>query len=53
MGLYSVDPSDAGLRTGVTSMLDTGTAGALTYPNFARLIIPQPTKTFLHYSTSR
>lgn len=40
MGLYSVDPSDAGLRTGVTSMLDTGTAGALTYPNFARLIIP-------------
>ncbi len=40
IGLYSVDPVDAGLRTGVTSMLDTGTAGSLTYPNFDRFIIP-------------
>lgn len=39
IGLYSVDPVDAGLRTGVTSMLDTGTAGSLTYPNFERFII--------------
>lgn len=39
VGLYSVDPVDAGLRTGVTSMLDTGTAGSLTYPNFDRFII--------------
>ena len=39
IGLYSVDPVDAGLRTGVTSMLDTGTAGSLTYPNFDRFII--------------
>lgn len=39
IGLYSVDPVDAGLRTGVTSLLDTGTAGSLTYPNFDRFII--------------
>jgi dihydroorotase len=40
IGLYSIDPYQAGLRTGVTSMLDTGTAGSLTYPNMARFIIP-------------
>lgn len=39
VGLYSVDPVDAGLRTGVTTMLDTGTAGSLTYPNFERFVI--------------
>ena len=39
IGLYSIDPVDAGLRTGVTSMLDTGTAGSLTYPNFERFVI--------------
>jgi dihydroorotase len=38
VGLYSVDPVDAGLRTGVTTMLDTGTAGSLTYRNFERFI---------------
>ncbi|MBI1347803.1 amidohydrolase family protein [bacterium] len=41
IGLYSVDPVDAGLKTGVTSMLDTGTAGSLTYRNFERFIISQ------------
>lgn len=40
VGLYSIDPFDAGLRTGVTTMLDTGTAGSLTYANMARFIIP-------------
>lgn len=40
IGLYSVDPREAGLRTGVTTMLDTGTAGALTYANMARFVIP-------------
>lgn len=40
MGLYSVDPADAGLRYGVTSMLDTGTAGSLTYETMSRFIIP-------------
>jgi dihydroorotase len=39
VGLYSVDPVDAGLRTGVTTMLDTGTAGSFTYANFDRFII--------------
>lgn len=41
MGLYSVDPADAGLKTGVTTMLDTGTAGSLTYPTFERFVMPQ------------
>ncbi len=39
MGLFSVDFSDAGLRTGVTTLLDTGSAGALSYPVFHRYII--------------
>lgn len=39
IGLYSIDPIEAGLRTGVTTMLDTGTAGALTYANMQRFII--------------
>src|SRR5687767_13879189 len=41
MGLYSVDADEAGLRTGVTTLLDTGTAGALTYPTFHRFVMPQ------------
>jgi dihydroorotase len=40
IGIYSVDPADAGLRTGVTTLLDTGTAGALTYPAFHRFVMP-------------
>ena len=40
IGLYSIDPVDAGLRTGVTTMLDTGTAGSLTYANLARFVMP-------------
>ena len=40
IGLYSIDPVEAGLRAGVTTMLDTGTAGALTYANMARFIMP-------------
>ena len=40
IGLFSIDPFEAGLRTGVTTMLDTGTAGALTWANMARFIIP-------------
>ena len=40
IGLYSIDPFQAGLRTGVTTMLDTGTAGSLTYANMARFIMP-------------
>jgi dihydroorotase len=41
MGLYSVDPAEAGLRTGVTTMLDTGTAGSLSYRTFERFVMPQ------------
>jgi dihydroorotase len=40
MGRWSVDPGDAGLKKGVTTMLDTGTAGALTYPTFRRCVMP-------------
>ena len=39
VGLYSIEPFEAGLRTGVTTMLDTGTAGSLTYRNFERFVI--------------
>lgn len=41
VGRWSVDPDDAGLATGVTTLLDTGTAGALTYPAFHRFVISQ------------
>ncbi len=41
MGRWSVDPEEAGLATGVTALLDTGTAGALTYPTFHRFVIAQ------------
>lgn len=39
VGRWSLDPAQAGLATGVTTLLDTGTAGALTYPAFARHVI--------------
>ena len=38
-GQYALDPEQAGLTTGVTTVLDTGTAGALTYETFHRFII--------------
>ena len=38
-GQWSIDPAHAGLRTGVTTVLDTGSAGALTYETFHRHII--------------
>jgi dihydroorotase len=41
MGIYSVDPDQVGLATGVTTLLDTGSAGALTYPTFHRYVMPQ------------
>lgn len=40
VGVFSVDPADAGLRTGVTTLLDTGTAGALTFEAFHRYVMP-------------
>ena len=39
-GVYSVNVACAGLSTGVTTMLDTGSAGALTYRTFHKYIIP-------------
>ncbi len=39
VGRWSLDPAEAGLATGVTTILDTGTAGALTYAAFARHVI--------------
>jgi len=39
MGQFAISPEEAGLRTGVTAMLDAGTAGKLTYPAFERLVI--------------
>ena len=41
VGRWSIDPGDAGLVTGVTTMLDTGTAGALTFPAFDRFVLSQ------------
>lgn len=41
VGIYSVDPDEAGLRHGVTTLLDTGTAGALTFDNFRRHVMPK------------
>ncbi len=43
MNLHSIAPADAGLRTGVTTMLDTGSAGAMNYPAFEKYIMaPAP-----------
>jgi dihydroorotase len=40
IGRWSIRPEQAGLQTGVTTLLDTGTAGALTYEAFHRLVMP-------------
>lgn len=39
VGRWSIEPAQAGLQAGVTTMLDTGTAGALTYEAFERYVI--------------
>ncbi len=39
-GTFSLDPDRIGLCTGVTTMLDTGSAGSLNYPTFARFVMP-------------
>jgi dihydroorotase len=39
MNLHSISPAEAGLRTGVTTMLDTGSAGAMNYPTFEKYIM--------------
>lgn len=40
-GQWSIDPDRAGLSSGVTTVVDTGTSGALTYENFHRFVIAQ------------
>jgi len=40
-GIFSVNPANAGLRTGVTTLLDTGSAGALNYETFHNYVIPE------------
>jgi len=39
-GLWSVDPAEIGLRTGVTTLLDTGSAGCISYGTFHLYVIP-------------
>jgi dihydroorotase len=39
-GTFSLDPDRIGLRSGVTTMLDTGSAGSLNYPTFDRFVMP-------------
>src|SRR5687767_8242000 len=39
VGRWSIEPTQAGLQAGVTTLLDTGTAGALTYEAFERYVI--------------
>jgi len=41
IGIYAIDPAEAGLKTGVTTLLDTGSTGCVTYEAFHRYIIPQ------------
>jgi dihydroorotase len=40
MNLHSVSPADIGLKTGVTTILDTGSAGAMNFGTFAKYVIP-------------
>ena len=39
MGLFAVEPEQAGLPTGVTTILDTGTSGSLAFPTFHRFVL--------------
>jgi dihydroorotase len=40
MGIWAIDAITCGLSKGVTTLLDTGTAGALTYRAFEKYIMP-------------
>jgi len=40
LGLFSVDAADIGLKTGVTTLIDTGSAGCLNYGPFHRFVMP-------------
>lgn len=45
MNLHSVAPGDGGLQTGVTTMLDMGSAGAMNYGTFEKYVIPHAAET--------
>jgi dihydroorotase len=45
MNLHSISPADAGLKTGVTTMLDFGSAGAMNYGTFHQYVIPAARET--------
>lgn len=40
-GIWSIPAETCGLKKGVTTLLDTGSAGALTYKTFEKYVIPQ------------
>ena len=40
LGLFSVDPAEIGLETGVTTMIDTGSAGCLNFGPFHLFVMP-------------
>lgn len=45
MNLHSISPANAGLKTGVTTMLDFGSAGAMNYGTFHKYVIPAARET--------
>lgn len=45
MNLHSIAPADAGLKNGVTTMLDMGSAGAMNYGTFHKYVIPHARET--------
>jgi dihydroorotase len=49
MGIFSVCPEEAGLRTGVTTLVDTGSAGALNYGTFRRYVMEQAEEDIFAY----
>jgi len=45
MNIHSIAPADAGLKTGVTTMLDMGSAGTMNYGTFHKYVIPAAQET--------
>lgn len=39
-GIWAIDAQSCGLKTGVTTLLDTGTAGSLNYRTFEKYVMP-------------
>lgn len=45
MNLHSISPAECGLKTGVTTMLDFGSAGSMNYGTFHKYVIPAAKET--------